>query len=132
MKSHRVDPDTKIKLTKIASDDTGTYDAKDDGKTRAQKKTEELLEKLGPYSRNDSTPMVQALLIVLQGMDTSGKDGTIKHVMSSVNPQGCRVTSFKAPSTRDISVMIFYGASTKKRRPKGILASLIDLIMRMC
>ena len=44
MKSHRVDPDTKIKLTKIASDDTGTYDAKDDGKTRAQKKTEGLLE----------------------------------------------------------------------------------------
>jgi PPK2 family polyphosphate:nucleotide phosphotransferase len=40
----------------------------------------------------------QAVLIVLQGMDTSGKDGTIKHVMDSVNPQGCRVVTFKAPT----------------------------------
>ena len=39
-----------------------------------------------------------ALLIVLQGMDTAGKDGAISHVMSGVNPQGCRVVSFKAPS----------------------------------
>jgi PPK2 family polyphosphate:nucleotide phosphotransferase len=39
-----------------------------------------------------------AVLLVVQGMDTSGKDGTIKKVMDSVNPQGCRVTSFKQPS----------------------------------
>jgi len=39
-----------------------------------------------------------SLLIVLQGMDTSGKDGAIKHVMSAVNPQGCRVASFKPPT----------------------------------
>jgi len=39
-----------------------------------------------------------ALLVVLQGMDSSGKDGAIKHVMSGVNPQGCRVSSFKAPT----------------------------------
>jgi PPK2 family polyphosphate:nucleotide phosphotransferase len=40
----------------------------------------------------------RALLIILQGMDAAGKDGTIKHVMSGVNPQGCVVTSFKQPS----------------------------------
>jgi len=40
----------------------------------------------------------RALLVVLQGTDTSGKDGTIRHVFSGVNPQGCRVTSFKVPS----------------------------------
>lgn len=40
-----------------------------------------------------------ALLIILQGMDTAGKDGLISHVMSGVNPQGCEVTSFKAPSS---------------------------------
>jgi PPK2 family polyphosphate:nucleotide phosphotransferase len=40
----------------------------------------------------------RSVLIILQGMDASGKDGTIKHVMSGVNPQGCAVTSFKAPS----------------------------------
>jgi PPK2 family polyphosphate:nucleotide phosphotransferase len=44
----------------------------------------------------------RAVLIVLQGMDTSGKDGTIKHVMSGVNPQGCQVVSFKTPTSTDL------------------------------
>jgi PPK2 family polyphosphate:nucleotide phosphotransferase len=44
-----------------------------------------------------------ALLIVLQAMDAAGKDGTIKHVMSGVNPQGCRVESFKQPSAEELS-----------------------------
>ena len=41
-------------------------------------------------------------LIVLQAMDAAGKDGTIKHVMSGVNPQGCQVFSFKKPSAEDL------------------------------
>jgi len=44
----------------------------------------------------------RAVLIVLQGMDAAGKDGTIKHVMSGVNPQGCTVTSFKQPTTLEL------------------------------
>jgi PPK2 family polyphosphate:nucleotide phosphotransferase len=43
-----------------------------------------------------------ALLIILQGMDAAGKDGIIKHVMSGVNPQGCEVTSFKAPTAEEL------------------------------
>jgi len=43
-----------------------------------------------------------ALLLVFQAMDAAGKDGTIKHVMSGVNPQGCQVYSFKAPSTEEL------------------------------
>jgi PPK2 family polyphosphate:nucleotide phosphotransferase len=43
-----------------------------------------------------------AVLIVLQAMDAAGKDGTIKHVMSGVNPQGCQVFSFKKPSPEDL------------------------------
>ena len=43
-----------------------------------------------------------ALVIVLQGMDAAGKDGTIKHVMSGVNPQGCTVTSFKQPTPLEL------------------------------
>jgi PPK2 family polyphosphate:nucleotide phosphotransferase len=43
-----------------------------------------------------------AVLLVLQAMDAAGKDSTIKHVMSGLNPQGCSVTSFKAPSTADL------------------------------
>jgi PPK2 family polyphosphate:nucleotide phosphotransferase len=44
----------------------------------------------------------RALLIVLQGIDAAGKDGTIRHVMSGVNPQGCKVTSFKKPSEEEM------------------------------
>jgi PPK2 family polyphosphate:nucleotide phosphotransferase len=45
----------------------------------------------------------QAVLIVLQGMDTSGKDGTIKHVMRSVNPAGCQVSYFKQPTAEELA-----------------------------
>jgi PPK2 family polyphosphate:nucleotide phosphotransferase len=44
-----------------------------------------------------------SMLIILQGMDAAGKDGTIAHVMSGVNPQGCQVTSFKTPSEEELS-----------------------------
>src|SRR5690242_21150868 len=43
----------------------------------------------------------QSVLIILQGMDTSGKDGAIKHVMSGINPSGCHVWNFKAPSLEE-------------------------------
>jgi len=43
-----------------------------------------------------------AVLLIFQAMDAAGKDGTIKHVMSGVNPQGCQVSSFKAPSSEDL------------------------------
>ena len=43
------------------------------------------------------------MLVVLQGMDTSGKDGTIRHVFSGVNPQGCSVASFKTPSADELA-----------------------------
>ena len=43
----------------------------------------------------------RSLLLILQGTDTSGKDGTVKHVMASVNPQGCRVVTFKAPTEEE-------------------------------
>jgi PPK2 family polyphosphate:nucleotide phosphotransferase len=44
----------------------------------------------------------QSLLIIFQAMDAAGKDSTIKHVMSGVNPQGCNVTSFKSPSAEEL------------------------------
>jgi len=55
--------------------------------------SQELLWASGAYS----------VLIVLQGMDTAGKDGTIRHVMSGVNPQGCRVQGFKVPTQEELS-----------------------------
>lgn len=61
-----------------------------------------------------------ALLIVLQGMDAAGKDGTIKHVMSGVNPAGCAVTSFKVPSAEE-AAHDFLWRIHKAVPPKGYI-----------
>lgn len=53
-----------------------------------------------------------ALLVILQGLDAAGKDGTIKHVMSGVNPQGCEVTSFKQPSPAELAHDFLWRAVT--------------------
>ena len=45
----------------------------------------------------------RSVLVVLQGMDASGKDGTIRHVFTGLNPHGCRVTDFKQPSLTDLA-----------------------------
>ena len=50
------------------------------------------------YAGVKSGDETRSALLVLQGMDTSGKDGTIRHVMSGINPQSCRIVSFKQPS----------------------------------
>ena len=57
-----------------------------------------------------------ALLLIFQGMDTSGKDGAIRHVMSGVNPQGCSVYSFKQPSSEDLAHDYLW--RTTKRLPE--------------
>jgi PPK2 family polyphosphate:nucleotide phosphotransferase len=59
-----------------------------------------------------------SLLVILQAMDAAGKDGTIKHVMSGVNPQGCRVESFKQPSALELSHE-FLWRSTLRLPKKG-------------
>jgi len=55
----------------------------------------------------------RALLIVLQGLDAAGKDGTIKHVMSGMNPQGCVVTSFKEPSKEELAHDFLWRAANR-------------------
>jgi len=62
-----------------------------------------------------------ALLIVLQAMDAAGKDGTIRHVMSGVNPQGVQVTSFKQPSTEELA-HDFLWRTTKALPERGQIA----------
>lgn len=69
--------------------------AKDDLKSLSQELSK-LQELLAAAAHN-------SLLIILQGMDTSGKDGTIRHVFSSVNPQGCQVYSFKQPTPQELA-----------------------------
>jgi len=62
---------------------------------------EKLSEELGELQQLLAAAQHHSLLIVLQGMDTSGKDGTIRQVMAHVNPLGCEVRSFKGPSSRE-------------------------------
>jgi PPK2 family polyphosphate:nucleotide phosphotransferase len=70
-------------------------------KVQAAERHRELLERLQTLQNRLWAEQRRSLLLVLQGMDASGKDGTIRHVLSGVNPQGCRVTSFKAPLGRE-------------------------------
>lgn len=87
----------KVKLKQINSKTTLPFKNEEAGKEKLAsdiKKLAELQEKLFAESK-------QALLIVFQGMDTSGKDSTIKHVMSGINPQGCEVHSFKRPTSEE-------------------------------
>ncbi len=70
-------------------------------KESAVEKTEKSIARLDELQYLMYAEHRHALLVVLQGMDGAGKDGTIRHVMRGLNPQGCRVTSFKAPSTEE-------------------------------
>jgi hypothetical protein len=60
------------------------------------------VELLAGYQEKLYAENARALLVVLQALDAAGKDSTIKHVMSGVNPAGCQVTSFKAPSAEEL------------------------------
>ena len=64
---------------------------------------EELNERLGVAQELLAASGKTALLVVLQGRDTAGKDGTIRNVFAACNPQGCRVTAFAAPSALELS-----------------------------
>ena len=70
-------------------------------KAAAALRHRELLDKLQLLQNRLWAEQRRSLLLVLQGMDASGKDGTIRTVFSGVNPQGTRVTSFKAPAGRE-------------------------------
>ncbi len=97
---HRVDRGRKFRLKDHDPADTGPLGAED--KPRAKEALEagkaalaELQDKLYAQDR-------WSLLLIFQAMDAAGKDGVIKHVMSGVNPQGCQVYSFKAPSPEEL------------------------------
>ena len=68
----------------------------------ARAELEILTRELGELQELLAAAQHHSLLVVLQGMDTSGKDGTIRRVLSQVNPQGCEVRSFKAPTGREL------------------------------
>jgi PPK2 family polyphosphate:nucleotide phosphotransferase len=81
------------------------YDPEWTGRVRDKKKATEWLQQgVRELARHQDRLYAQdtyALLVILQAMDAAGKDGTIRHVMSGINPQGCQVFSFKAPSAEE-------------------------------
>jgi PPK2 family polyphosphate:nucleotide phosphotransferase len=94
----RVPPGRKFRLKDHDPGDTNGMESKKEGKARLEKgvkRLRELQEKL--YAQD-----CWALLLIFQAMDAAGKDSTIEHVMSGVNPQGCEVYSFKAPSSEEL------------------------------
>ena len=94
MKHYRLKPGQRVNLRDHDARDTGDYKSEED----AGERTEQLRQKLDALQERLYAEGSRAVLVVLQGIDTAGKDGTIRHVMSGVNPQGCIVTSFRAPT----------------------------------
>src|SRR5512144_2944114 len=87
-----VKPGSRIKLEEI--DPNGNYGME---KVGAAEHLQKNLDRLSVLQYLLYAESRRSLLVVLQGIDAGGKDGTIQHVMSGLNPQGVRVTSFKVP-----------------------------------
>src|SRR5271156_4721840 len=94
-----VKPGSQVSLKEIDPADTGSYKSAKDAE-QALQKLEDELTRLQYLLYADTR---WALLVVLQGTDTSGKDGTIRQVMSSVSPLGVQVSAFKAPNEEELA-----------------------------
>ena len=90
-------PGTKIDLESFDTSYTGNYNKKS-AKNALKENTKELREVQEMFYADDR----YSLLIVLQASDAAGKDGAIRHVFGGINPQGCRVHSFKSPSKNEL------------------------------
>ncbi len=99
-KLHRIDPGAAPDLARRDTSDTS---AAPGGKSETREATEPLVARLAElqdvlWARQD-----ERVLVVLQGIDTSGKGGTVKHVLGAVNPAGLRVTSFNVPTEDELA-----------------------------
>jgi len=94
-----VKPGAEVNL----SDHDPGYCAGFGGKEHAQQEFDKCRKRVADLQELLYAENKKALLIVLQAMDAGGKDGTIRHVMTSLNPQGCRVTSFKVPTPEELA-----------------------------
>ena len=93
-----VEPGNPIQLEKLDPGATHGYD-----KAAGVAETAKQLDRLADLQDRIWAEAKHSVLVVLQGIDAAGKDGTIKKVMEAFNPQGCPVTSFKVPSTEELS-----------------------------
>lgn len=98
LKDFRVRPGEKVSLKEWPTTIKPFYNSK----KKYKKHLEEHVEELSSLQRLHYASSRYALLLIFQGMDAAGKDGTVRHVMSGVNPQGCEVFSFKEPSAEEL------------------------------
>jgi PPK2 family polyphosphate:nucleotide phosphotransferase len=94
----RIEPGTKARLAKRATDDRLGVE-----KGHAADVLRELTDRLNVLQRRLYAEHTRAVLLVLQGLDAAGKDGTIRRVFTGLNPQGCDVESFKAPTAPELA-----------------------------
>jgi PPK2 family polyphosphate:nucleotide phosphotransferase len=97
---YRVSKGEKFRLKDVDPEDTGGFSSED--KPRAQEGLAAGIQALEHLQDMLYAQDSWAVLLIFQAMDAAGKDGTIKHVMSGVNPQGCQVYSFKRPSDEEL------------------------------
>ncbi len=97
-KDYLVKPDTKVSLEELSTSDTGSFKSKGDAKDILKENIKQMFSLQNMLYAYDKYSM----LIIFQAMDAAGKDGTIKHVMSGLNPQGTQVFSFKQPSVEEL------------------------------
>src|SRR5271169_509173 len=98
-KEFRVDPDAKVKLNKLDP----SYKGKHASEAEAKQETENYRQKLARQQAVLYAEHKHAILVVLQALDAGGKDGTINHVFSALNPQGARVAGFKQPTAAELA-----------------------------
>ncbi len=94
----RVQPGLRAELSTRDTRETFGHD-----KASAKAKRKELVERLAVLQQRLYAEGKRSLLLVLQGLDASGKDGVIRQVFTGVNPQGCRAVSFKAPTSTELA-----------------------------
>jgi PPK2 family polyphosphate:nucleotide phosphotransferase len=97
---YRVTNGKRFRLKDVDPQDTGELKSAD--KPRAKEALQAGVDALAQLQDVLYAQDCWSVLLVFQAMDAAGKDGTIKHVMSGVNPQGCQVSSFKAPTSQDL------------------------------
>ncbi len=101
--SCRVKPGTKVRLKDYDPGLAGDEDIpKDERKEEANRFLKERIEILRERQELFHASDSWSILLIFQGMDTAGKDSIIRHVMTGINPQGCRVVSFKHPSINEL------------------------------
>jgi PPK2 family polyphosphate:nucleotide phosphotransferase len=98
-KPYRIESGKGFHLKDFDPESTGHFRSKEHAQQMLTRGIEEMAELQDKLYAQD----VWAVLLIFQAMDAAGKDGAIKHVMSGVNPQGCQVYSFKAPSSEDLN-----------------------------